>query len=139
MTGEYAPGPLNAIRNIGITGTSIYSGCIDEATLDYIVSGEITAGNDETSLPGVFGYIMVQNFLDGNKLFDGGKAPFITLSSFEVNHENAETYRSVFIKSNPITAAEVQNLCGRNNGEVDYQYFVNYLNNLSLDSIAATH
>lgn len=140
LTGDFVPGPLNALSNLGITGMNVYSSCIDEITLGYIESGEVAAGNDGSAIPAAMGAILMQNYLDGKTIVDeNGKVPYMTTNSFLVTKENAADYRSVFIDDNPLTPEQVKSLSYKYNEAVDLAAFDAFIDALSLESIVALH
>lgn len=140
LTGDFVPGPLNALGNLGITTMKVYSSCIDEATLTSIENGEVAAGNDGSALPAAIAAMLMQNYLDGNQIVDdAGKAPYITTNSFMVDKNNAADYRAVFIDDNPFTEDQVKNLSSKYNDKVDLKAFTDFINGLSLDTIVEAH
>jgi ribose transport system substrate-binding protein len=137
VTGDFVPGPVNSKHNLKITHLKIYGSCVDKATLDYIDKGEVLASDEGTSLPGIFGYIMLENYLEGHRFIDeSGKAPFLTSPFFPVSKSNAKDVRRVFIDSQPIPNKMIKNLVYKFNNKIDYTAFSKFLTNLSLDSLS---
>lgn len=140
LTGEFVPGPLNALSNLGIKGMKVYSSCIDETTLGYIESGDVVAGNDGSAIPEAIAAILMENYLDGHAIVDdSGKAPYITTNSFLITKENAADYRAMFIDDNPLTTDQVKELTYRYNDKVTFTTISDFVSKMNLDSIVAAH
>ena len=140
MVGDYIPGSVSAIDNLGLTGNiNVYMSCVDETSAEYIKEGIITAGNDGIMLASMIAPTLLQNYLDGHAILDeNGLAPHFQTHPFKVDQSNVDAYMSVFTTDGvqPVTVEMLENLCYRNNPDVSYQTYVDLMNEgLTLNAI----
>ena len=78
---------------------------------------------------------LLVNYLDGNVIKDSeGKAPYFdSLELFTVTSDNAEDFYKFLsdeaLSTHTISDEEYQNLLVRNNAEVNYDYYVDFMAN----------
>jgi ribose transport system substrate-binding protein len=144
MVGDYIPGSLSAIENLGLEGSiKVYMSCVDKMSAEYIKEGKIAGGNDGIVLASYIGPTLLINYLDGHPILDAnGKAPRLQTIPFAVTKDNVDDYMSVFTTDNvhPLTDEVLKSLCYRFNPDVTYQTYVDLIQNgLSLEAILASH
>lgn len=141
MVGDYIPGSISAIENLGLSDSiKVYMSCVDKTSAAYIKEGKIVEGNDGITLASYIAPMLMLNYLDGHKIVDAnGDAPRFQTTPFSVNKDNVDGYLSVFDGTHPFTAEMINDLCWRHNPEVTYQTYVDLLSNLSLDYILKAH
>jgi len=144
FVGDFIPGVMSAMDNLGLEGMNVYASCIDPVTAGYIKEGRIVEGNDGIGLASVISTTQLINFLDGHPILDpkdGLPAEFRTFA-FIVNPENVDDYLSIFFHSDfsPITPDIVKSLMWRYNPDVSYQTYADLMaNGLTLEMLLASH
>jgi len=143
LVGDYVPGPLTAMDNIGITEMKIYASCIDLSTANYIKEGRVVEGNDGIGLSAVIAPAMLVNYLDGHPIMDpSGRAAEFKTVAFLVTKENADDYISIFYTPgvNPVTEDILKSLVWRFNPDVTYQTYADLIaNGLTLEALLKAH
>ncbi|NLA87666.1 MAG: sugar ABC transporter substrate-binding protein, partial [Clostridiales bacterium] len=142
MVGDYVPGSIIAIDNLGLTDIQVFMSCVDKDSAELIKEGRITAGNDGIGLASSITPTLLLNYLDGHKILDeGGKAPRLQTKPFTVNKDNVDDYIACFYGEgvHPLTEEVLKNLCYRFNKDVTYQTYVDFLATLNLETIKEAH
>lgn len=144
MVGDYIPGSLTAIDNLGLAGDiKVYMSCVDEDSAKYIKEGKIVEGNDGICLSSSIAPTLLINHLDGHQILDeSGKPPRLQTIPFIVNKDNADAYISVFCTEgeHPITEEVLKSLCWRYNPDVTYKTYKDLINSgLTLNAILEAH
>ncbi|MDR0857510.1 MAG: substrate-binding domain-containing protein [Oscillospiraceae bacterium] len=140
LVGDYVAGSLSAIDNLGRSDINFYMSCIDKESANYIKEGRIKGGNDGISLGSYIAPTLMLNYLDGHKILDAnGKAPRFQTQPFKVTADNVDQYLSVFYSSDanvkPLSQGMLESLCFRTNPNVTYDTYVNFISNLTLDTM----
>ena len=143
LVGDYVPGTITAMDNLGLTGINVYSSCVDLDTANYIKEGRVVEGNDGIGLSAVIAPAMLINYLDGHAILgpDGKAAEFKT-RPFIVNKDNVDDYISIFYTQgvHPITADLLKTLVWRFNNDVSYQTYADLVaNGLTLEALLKAH
>lgn len=133
-TGEdYIIPAVDVTSSRGLTNCKIYGSDISPSLCQLIIDGKVQATTGGGIVCGGLAVTLLINYLDGNPIKDpDGKAPYFdNLSLFMVTAENAEDFYKFFSDENlathTISDEEYQNLLVRNNPEVDYDYYVEFL------------
>ena len=143
LVGDYCPGTITAMDNLGLTGINLYVSCVDLDTANYIREGRVVEGNDGIGLSAVIAPAMLINYLDGHPIRDasGRPAEFKT-RPFTVNASNVDDYVSIFYTAgeHPITADLLKTLVWRNNNSVSYQTYADLIaSGLTLEALLKAH
>lgn len=99
------------------------------------MDGQVEACTGGEFVCGSLAVTLLINYLDGNPIKDAdGTAPYFdNLTQFMVTAENAEDFYEFLSDENlathTISDEEYQNLLVRNNPDVDYDYFYDFLTN----------
>ncbi|MDR0817414.1 MAG: substrate-binding domain-containing protein [Clostridiales Family XIII bacterium] len=116
LVGDYIPGSIGAIDNLGLKDLKVFVSCVDELSAQYIKEGRIISGHDGISLASFLAPTLIHNWLSGNKILDeNGKGPHLRTTPFIVNQANADAYISVFYSKaglQPFTKEMIDNLTG---------------------------
>ncbi|SHI17541.1 ABC-type sugar transport system, substrate-binding protein, contains N-terminal xre family HTH domain [Sporobacter termitidis DSM 10068] len=144
MVGDYVPGAVSALDNLGLTGkVNIYLSGVDKHSAGYIKDGTVKAGADGLFLASYIAPTLLLNYLDGHPIKDqNGKAPELRNNCFKVDSANIDAYMSIFTTDgvNPITDDMLKNLCWRYNSSVTYQTYVDLLDSgLTLNALLTAH
>jgi ABC-type sugar transport system substrate-binding protein len=114
LVGDYIPGSIGAIDNLGLTDLKVFVSCVDEQSAQYIKEGRIVSGHDGISLASFLAPTLLHNWLAGNKILDdNGKAPHLRTTPFIVNQANSDAYLSVFFSKaelQPFTKEMIEKL-----------------------------
>ena len=127
-TGEdYITPAADVIKSRGITDCKIYGSNISPSVCQLIMDGQVEACTGGEFVCGSLAVTLLINYLDGNPIKDAdGTAPYFdNLTQFMVTAENAEDFYEFLT----ISDEEYQNLLVRNNPDVDYDYFYDFLTN----------
>jgi len=139
LVGDYVPGAITAMDNLGLTGIDCYASCVDLATANYIKEGRVVEGNDGIGLAAVIAPAMLINFLDGHPvLAPDGKAAEFKTNPFLVTKDNVDDYISIFYTQgvHPVTADLLKSLVWRYNPNVTYQTYADMIaSGLTLDAL----
>lgn len=143
LVGDYCPGTITAMDNLGLSGIDIYVSCVDLDTANYIREGRVVEGNDGIGLSAVIAPAMLINYLDGHAIKDanGRPAEFKT-RPFTVNRSNVDDYVSIFYTQgvHPITEDLLKTLTWRFNNNVSYQTYADLIaNGLTLEALLSNH
>ena len=143
LVGDYVPGSITAMDNLGLGNIPIYASCVDLDTANYIKEGRVVEGNDGIGLSAVIAPAMLINFLDGHPILgpDGRPAEFKTIP-FIVNRDNVDAYISIFYTPgvHPITEELLKSLTWRFNNDVTYQTYADLIaSGLTLDALLRAH
>ena len=135
-TGEdYITPAADVIKSRGITDCKIYGSNISPSVCQLIMDGQVEACTGGEFVCGSLAVTLLINYLDGNPIKDAdGTAPYFdNLTQFMVTAENAEDLYEFLSDENlathTISDEEYQNLLVRNNPDVDYDYFYDFLTN----------
>ena len=135
-TGEdYITHAADVIKSRGITDCKIYGSNISPSVCQLIMDGQVEACTGGEFVCGSLAVTLLINYLDGNPIKDAdGTAPYFdNLTQFMVTAENAEDFYEFLSDENlathTISDEEYQNLLVRNNPDVDYDYFYDFLTN----------
>lgn len=144
MVGDYIPGSLTAIDNLGLSDSiKVYLSCVDKASAEYIKEGIIAGGNDGITLASYIGPTLLVNYLDGHPILDeNGKAPRLQTIPFAVTSENVDDYMAMFTTEgiHPVADEVLKNLCYRYNPDVTYETYMDVIQNgLTLEAILESH
>lgn len=133
-TGEdYITPAADVIKSRGLTDCKIYGSNISPNVCQLIMDGYVEACTGGEFVCGGLAVTLLINYLDGNAIKDpDGKAPYFdNLSQFIVTPENAEAFYQFLsdetLATHTISDEEYQNLLVRNNPEVDYDYYLDFL------------
>lgn len=138
MVGDYVPGAVNAMETLSIS-MPIYVTNANTDAIEYIRSGKIAAATTGNDLVCAVAAALMINYLDGHQILDGeGKAPELKSVGFRIDASNVDDYERLFLNNIPFTEAVLQTLVYRNNENVTYDTFVDFMtNHLNLDSLIA--
>ena len=135
-TGEdYITPAADVIKSRGITDCKIYGSNISPSVCQLIMDGQVEACTGGEFVCGSLAVTLLINYLDGNPIKDAdGTAPYFdNLTQFMVTAENAEDFYEFLSDENlathTISDEEYQNLLVRNNPDVHYDYFYDFLTN----------
>ena len=138
LVGDYVPGSMTAIDNLGLKETLVFVSCVDEGSAQLIKEGRIVCGNDGISLSSFITPTLIRNYLDGHQILDdSGNPPKLRTKPFIVDANNAEAYLSVFFSAQiqPFTEEMIKNLMFSENPDVSFTTYTNMIeNDLSLNS-----
>lgn len=133
-TGEdYITPAADVIKSRGLTDCKIYGSNISPNVCQLIMDGQVEACTGGEFVCGGLAVTLLINYLDGNAIKDpDGKAPYFdNLSQFIVTPDNAEAFYQFLsdeeLSTHTISDEEYQNLLVRNNPDVDYDYYVDFL------------
>lgn len=133
-TGEdYITPAADVLESRGITTCKIYGSNISPTVCQLIMDGKVEACTGGEFVCGGLAVTLLINYLDGNKITtpDGKPPYFDNLDQFMVTPENAEGFYKFLSDENlathTISDEEYQNLLVRNNPDVDYDYYVEFL------------
>lgn len=134
LTGDYAVAAIAALENHSGTEMSLYCSDTTSEVIPYIVDGTITSGDGGSKIATTLAATLLQNYAEGNIIKDeNGKAPnFNTIVSFEINAENAEQYKELFLTDHPLNEETIKSLVG---ADVTYQDYVEFINDFSLENV----
>ncbi len=135
LTGDFAIAALAALENHSGTEMSIYCSDTTSEVIPHILDGSVVSGDGGSKIATTLAATLLQNYAEGNIIKDeNGKAPnFNTIVPFEINGENAELYKEMFLTGHPLTEESVQALVGP---DVTYQNYVDFITDFSWEKIA---
>ncbi len=133
---DYALGACAAIENQGLDVKVLTSG-LDSGALERLAGGgPLEFVNGDYWVSGIFGAVLLQNALDGNRITDADGNPvwIDNIMPFEVSADQYDDFQSVFIDGDFYTDDEIRAMNG-----ISYDDFVNIVNSYSLDERLAAH
>lgn len=138
MVGDYVPGAVNAMETLGIS-MPIYVTNANTDAIEYIRNGKIAAATTGNDLVCAVAAALMINYLDGHQILDAdGKAPELKSVGFKIDAGNVDDYEKLFLDNIPFTDAVLQTLVYRNNEDVTYDTFVDFVeNHLNLETLVA--
>ena len=133
-TGEdYITPAASVLETRGITGCKVYGSNISPDVSKLIMEGKVQACTGGEFVCGGVAVTLLINYLDGYVIKDAdGKAPYFdNLSQFLVTPENAEQFYKFLsdetMSTQTISEDEYRNLLHRNNPDVSFEYYENFL------------
>lgn len=137
---EFILPAMNALENFGyIDNVSLYTAEPDIECLNMIRDGEMSAVIPSGQLASPLASILLINYLDGHALLDeNGQAPWLdTIPMWMVTPENADIYQKYTIDGFEMANEDYLNLLYRNNPDVTYEEFCQFVENFNYDYMAA--
>ena len=132
---DYVAPAADVVKSRGLEGCKIYGADISPNICQLIMDGEVEACSGGVFASCGVAITLLVNYLDGNVIKDSeGKAPYFdSLELFTVTSDNAEDFYKFLsdeaLSTHTISDEEYQNLLVRNNPDVDYDYFYDFLTN----------
>lgn len=128
---------LSALENAGRDDIMVYCTDGDGTSVKYVKEGKLIADGGGV-INGTVAACLLINALDGHPILDAdGKAPiFNECLNFIINEDNADGFNEQWIEKYPLAAEDYQELLYRYNPDVDYDTFVEFLQNYSYESVA---
>lgn len=138
MVGDYVPGAVNAMETLGIS-MPIYVTNANTDAIAYIKDGTIKAATTGNDLVCAVASALMINYLDGHQILDeNGNPPELKSVGFKVDSTNVDDYQALFLDGHPFTAEALETLVYRNNKDVTYDTFVEFVeNHLNLEALLA--
>ncbi|MGN0967733.1 MAG: sugar ABC transporter substrate-binding protein [Oscillospiraceae bacterium] len=138
MVGDYVPGAVNAMETLGIS-MPIYVTNANTDAIEYIRNGKIAAATTGNDLVCAVAAALMINYLDGHQILDNeGKAPELKSVGFRIDANNVDDYEKLFLNNMPFTDEVLKTLVYRNNEDVTYDTFVDFMeNHLNLEALMA--
>lgn len=132
---DYVAPAADVVKSRGLEGCKIYGADISPNICQLIMDGEVEACSGGVFASCGVAITLLVNYLDGNVIKDSeGKAPYFdSLELFTVTSDNAEDFYKFLsdeaLSTHTISDEEYQNLLVRNNAEVNYDYYVDFMAN----------
>lgn len=132
---DYVAPAADVVKSRGLEGCKICGADISPNICQLIMDGEVEACSGGVFASCGVAITLLVNYLDGNVIKDSeGKAPYFdSLELFTVTSDNAEDFYKFLsdeaLSTHTISDEEYQNLLVRNNAEVNYDYYVDFMAN----------
>ena len=132
---DYVAPAADVVKSRGLEGCKIYGADISPNICQLIMDGEVEACSGGVFASCGVAITLLVNYLDGNVIKDSEvKAPYFdSLELFTVTSDNAEDFYKFLsdeaLSTHTISDEEYQNLLVRNNAEVNYDYYVDFMAN----------
>lgn len=116
--------------------TKVVTSGLDKEALNLLEKGTMEMVNGDNWIAGMYSAIVLQNFLEGNKLVDAeGNVPWIdNILPFTVPDSQFDLYREYFIDNDCYSKEEIRQMSGGSNPDFDYSAFVKVIEEYSLES-----
>lgn len=142
MVGDYVPGAINAMDSLGLE-IPLYVSNSNRDTVEYIRNGRIAAASSGNDLAAPVATALLINYLDGHPILDeDGNPPALTTNLFSVNKDNLDAWEEIFFSggNHPLTEDRLNSLVWRNNPDVTYDTFVDFIDNvMNLETLLSDH
>jgi len=142
MVGDYVPGVIKAIEDLGLEGVQTYASNAGEDAIPYIRDGRVSAGGGGNDLPAPIAIALLINYIDGHPIKnENGLAPNLIVKPFTVTIDNVDDFVAMLYTDgvNPIADDVLQSLLWRYNPDVTYQDYLDVIDSLTIEGMMAAH
>lgn len=132
---SFGTGAVKALAKYSYKTKVITSG-LEEEVLNNLSAGKIEMANGDNWVSGTYAAVLLQNYLDGNKLLDkDGKAPVLdNVGFYQVTSNQVDLYKKCFISETTYSADEIKQMNGKTDKNFNYDAFVKVITDYSLEN-----
>lgn len=132
---SFGTGAVKALAKYSYKTKVITSG-LEEEVLSNLSAGKIEMANGDNWVSGTYAAVLLQNYLDGNKLLDkDGKAPVLdNVGFYQVTSKQVDLYKKCFISETTYSVDEIKQMNGKTDKNFNYDAFVKVITDYSLEN-----
>ena len=130
--GDYLSATISAMSSRPEADYKLYGSDMSPETAQSILNGDVTALNGGQWIAGSLAAALLINRLDGHAILDeNGQAPlFDNMNLVMLTKDNAQGFINLMAEGGLLTEADFDTLLYRNNPDVDYQSFYDFVGNV---------
>ena len=130
--GDYLSATISAMSSRPEADYKLYGSDMSPETAQSILNGDVTALNGGQWIAGSLAAALLINRLDGHAILDeNGQAPlFDNMNLVMLTKDNAQGFINLMAEGGLLTEADFDTLLYRNNPNVDYQSFYDFVGNV---------